>query len=238
MENIQSSMDNILSNPTSYGLLALFLGIYGPRLHPKLPPIIRDLFNNNVFRFSIIVLITFLSSKDLSASLIVAVAFLLVISIANSQEMQEQFIDKYSEGYSNFDSIKEFYDDDDNEYFQAGPEIENFTGAEPKEEFEESEPNEEFGSTDPIEEFGEGPTEEFTNNEPSEEFEGTDPTEEFENMDPTEEFGEGPNEEFGEGPTEEFTNFNIENYYDNKKEEFTAYERHLYDVVNKYKFGN
>ena len=52
MENIQSSMDNILSNPTSYGLLALFLGIYGPRLHPKLPPIIRDLFNNNVFRFS------------------------------------------------------------------------------------------------------------------------------------------------------------------------------------------
>ena len=222
MENIQSSMDNILSNPTSYGLLALFLGIYGPRLHPKLPPIIRDLFNNNVFRFSIIVLITFLSSKDLSASLIVAVAFLLVISIANSQEMQEQFLDKYSEGYSNFDTIKEFYDDDDNEYFQAGPEIENFTGDGPNEEFEESEPNEEFEGADP--------TEEFANKEPSEEFEGDDPTEEFGGVDPT--------EEFGEGPTEEFTNFNIENYYDNKKEEFTAYERHLYDVVNKYKFGN
>ena len=40
--------------------------------------------------------------------------------------MQEQFIDKYSEGFSNFDTAKEFYDDDDNEYFQAGPEIEKF----------------------------------------------------------------------------------------------------------------
>jgi hypothetical protein len=225
MENIQSSMDNILSNPTSYGLLALFLGIYGPRLHPKLPPVIKDLFNNNVFRFSIIVLIIFLSSKDLSASLIVAVAFLLVISIANSQEMQEQFLDKYSEGYSNFDSIKEFYDDDDdNEYFQAGPEIETFTGKDPTEEFEGADPTEEFEGADP--------TEEFEGADPTEEFEGADPTEEFEGADPTEEFE-------GADPTEEFTNFNIENYYDkNKKEEFTTYERHLYDVVNKYKFGN
>ena len=170
------------------------------------------------------------TTVELSASLIVAVAFLLVISIANSQEMQEQFIDKYSEGFSNFDTIKEFYDDDDNEYFQAGPEIENFTGDGPTEEFGDSEPNEEFESADPKEEFGEGPTEEFTNKEPSEEFEGDEPNEEFGNSDPT--------EEFGEGPTEEFTNFNIENYYDNRKEEFTAYERHLYDVVNKYKFGN
>ena len=67
-------------------ILALFLSIYGPRLHPKLPPVIKDLFNNNVFRFLIIALISYISSEDLTISLILSIAFLLFIGIIDNQQ--------------------------------------------------------------------------------------------------------------------------------------------------------
>ena len=41
-------ISNLVETPIYYGILALFLSIYGPRLHPKLPPVIKDLFNNSV----------------------------------------------------------------------------------------------------------------------------------------------------------------------------------------------
>ena len=122
MDTLQSQMDNILSNPVTYGVLAIFLGMYGPRLHPRLPKPVKDLFGVPLFRFAVIVLVIFMSTKDLSMALVVSIAFLIVMSIANSQDMEEEFMSRYKEGYSNFDAIKEFYDDEETEFFQEGPE--------------------------------------------------------------------------------------------------------------------
>ena len=41
--------EKLLKSPILYGILAIFLTMYGPRLHPKLPVPVRNLFNNNYF---------------------------------------------------------------------------------------------------------------------------------------------------------------------------------------------
>jgi len=105
IQNVQSSLDNMVKNPIFYGLLSVLLTIYGPRLQPVLPPILRNLFNNNYFRFLIILLITFISSRNLQLALIVSIAFCLITSYTTSQEIKETFIEQFSENYSNFDTI-------------------------------------------------------------------------------------------------------------------------------------
>jgi hypothetical protein len=114
--------------------------------------------------------------------------------------MEEEFLDRYREGFSQFDMIKENFDN--SEEFQEGPET-------------------------------------FANNEAVEGFE--DEPETFE--DEPETFEEDP-ETFEEDPetfeeddmAEGFANYN--ELLQDQQEDFTPYERHLNNVVNKYKFGN
>ena len=91
ISNVETNLNKLLKHPVLYGLIAVLLVVYGPRLQPKLPPMVRNLFNNNIFRFMVILLIAYLSSKSLELSLIVAIAFCLIISYTTSQEVQEQF---------------------------------------------------------------------------------------------------------------------------------------------------
>ena len=107
LSSVETSLDKMLKNPIIYGLIAVVLTVYGPRLQPKLPPMVRNLFNNNVFRFLVILLITYLSSRSLELSLIVSIAFCLIISYTTSQEIKEQFIEQFSEKYSNYHTITE-----------------------------------------------------------------------------------------------------------------------------------
>ena len=111
-------MDNLLKNinldnSIVYGLLAVFLALYGPRLHPKLPEPVRNMFNNNYFRFGIILIITYLSTNNLQAALLVSISFCLILSYTNSQEIEAVVEEQFKENYSNFDTIREFYDDEE-----------------------------------------------------------------------------------------------------------------------------
>jgi hypothetical protein len=117
MDNLFENIDlqNLQNNPIIYGLLAVFLSIYGPRLHPKLPSPVRDLFNNNYFRFAVILLITYLSTRNLQAALVITISFCLILSFTNSQEVEAEVEEKFKENYSNFDTIREFYEDDDDD---------------------------------------------------------------------------------------------------------------------------
>ena len=101
------NIKELLKSPILYGAIAIFLTMYGPRLQPKLPEPVRNLFNNNYFRFVVILLISYIASRNLQLALIVSIAFCLLTSYATSQEVQEKFIDQYREGYSNFDTIRE-----------------------------------------------------------------------------------------------------------------------------------
>ena len=105
------TIDKLFKSPIMYGLLAVTLGVYGPRLHPILPKPIVDLFNNDIFRLIIILTIAYLSSKDLQLSLIVTIAFLLIISLTHSYDVEEKFMIRCTERFSGEidSSIQTFY---------------------------------------------------------------------------------------------------------------------------------
>ena len=239
MESLQVNMESILSNPVTYGVVAIFLAMYGPRLQPRLPAPVKDLFNVPLFRFAVIALIIYMSNRDLTMSLIITIAFLVVLSIANSQDMQEEFMDRYREGYSSFDMIKEFYDNHEDDDNQEGPEM--------------YDPNTENY------EKGPEPFDADVNSEDDKSKEDSDQQqpELFQNYENFEEKGamkecgsSGPCDEGQkcvngacQSATEQFMNFR-EFYGDddedseNPPEHFTPYENHLNNVMNKYKFGN
>ena len=104
-------LNNTTENPVLYGVVAMFLAMYGPRLHPRLPPVVRNLFNNNMFRFAVILLVIYMSNKNLQMALVVAIGFLLVTSIATSLDVDEHFA-KTREGYADYDAINEFYEEE------------------------------------------------------------------------------------------------------------------------------
>ena len=107
--------ENVLNNPVVLGLLTAMLAIYGPRLHPKLPPNVRNLFNDSTFRFIIILLIIYLSSKDLVLSFIIAISFLFIFSLTTTMDVKEKFIDSKIRHYSDFNTIREpFHNEHDN----------------------------------------------------------------------------------------------------------------------------
>lgn len=99
--------EKLLSNPIIFCILIVFLSMYGPRLSPKLPDAVRDLFNNNIFRFIVIVLVAYLSNKNLQSAILIAVGFSLLLSIANTQQVEEDFEEHYRNNYSNYDTIRE-----------------------------------------------------------------------------------------------------------------------------------
>lgn len=94
-------MELLDKSPILYGLIAMFLAVYGPRLHPALPASVRNLFNNSIFRFIVIVIIIYISSRDLYISLIIAIGFLVVISLANMIDIRENFM-IYNQSVENF----------------------------------------------------------------------------------------------------------------------------------------
>lgn len=101
MASLQNTLGGLRANTIVYGVLAIFLGVYGPRLHPRLPPMIRNLFNHPAFRTVVILLVVYLSSMDLQLALLVTIAFLLVSNVVNSLDAQEHFQNKVREAFEN-----------------------------------------------------------------------------------------------------------------------------------------
>jgi len=64
-----------------FGVLSLFMALYGPRLQPKLPAVIRNLFNNSLFRGVVLFLVVYLAGKNMALSLTITVIFLVVMGI-------------------------------------------------------------------------------------------------------------------------------------------------------------
>uniref|UniRef100_A0A6C0EJL5 Uncharacterized protein n=1 Tax=viral metagenome TaxID=1070528 RepID=A0A6C0EJL5_9ZZZZ len=83
----QLKMTNLYNNPIILSVLSIFLVMYGPRLQPGLPPSIMVLFNNNLFRFIVMVLIAYLSSRNLQVAMLLSLALCLISSMSSTQEM-------------------------------------------------------------------------------------------------------------------------------------------------------
>ena len=70
MKNLKSllNLNNLFKNTFFFGLLVIFLTVYGPRLSPKLPSSLEKLFDNPAFRSVVIFLIIYLANKDFQLS--------------------------------------------------------------------------------------------------------------------------------------------------------------------------
>ena len=104
---VGKQMKFIMNKPVLFGILTLFLALYAPRLHPKVPPILRELLNSPLFRFLVLVLIIYMSNRDLTMALIISIAFILVISLTNTLEAYEYFTEETFSNYETFTDTEE-----------------------------------------------------------------------------------------------------------------------------------
>ena len=99
-------LTRFFENPATIGVASFILAIYGPRLSPKLPDFIRRAFNNGVFRFIILILILMSGSgnfkTNLRVTMILAIIFVILMSVVMKQNVQEDFRSQVNEYYANY----------------------------------------------------------------------------------------------------------------------------------------
>ena len=70
-----------------FGLVTLFLAMYGPRLHPKLPNSLRNLFKNPLFNALVIFLIIYMGSRDMATSLVITIIFIVTLTTITTGDL-------------------------------------------------------------------------------------------------------------------------------------------------------
>lgn len=71
----------ILENSYLFAVLSIFLAVYGPRLHIRLPASIRSLFSNVFFRAFVIFIVVYLSNRSMGASLVIVIIFMVTMNL-------------------------------------------------------------------------------------------------------------------------------------------------------------
>jgi hypothetical protein len=84
-------INSVIKNRYLFSLLVLFTAIYGPRLQPRLPTSVRQLFNNPWFRSLIMFIVVFIARRDIKVSIFVTVAFISVLYLIQMTQMVEMF---------------------------------------------------------------------------------------------------------------------------------------------------
>lgn len=89
--------------------LSLFLTLYSSIIRPELPPIIKNLFNNYIFRLLILSFIAYKANEDPTLSIIISIAFINTLNMMVQAEMKESFLQ-----LEHFHEIEHFYNDEIN----------------------------------------------------------------------------------------------------------------------------
>jgi len=84
----------IIKNSWLLGILVIFLVMYGPRLQPNLPPGLKALFNNPLFRGTILFLILYISKRDISSALVITIVFLVTVNLLHSNDILNKVSNK------------------------------------------------------------------------------------------------------------------------------------------------
>ena len=76
----------LIENTFLFSVLSIFLAMYGPRLHIKLPESLKGLFDNPVFRGSILFLIAYMAHRDFVGALTITIVFLVTMNLLLKNE--------------------------------------------------------------------------------------------------------------------------------------------------------
>lgn len=110
-DTISETMDFVLKplvdQPTIFTIVSLFLILYGSMAKPKLPIMIRQMFDYALFRFLILSLILWRSNKDIKSSLLLAIGFVLTMQILNKQKTEELIDNIIYKQYNNVENFTE-----------------------------------------------------------------------------------------------------------------------------------
>ena len=82
--------EKILQNTYMSAILSLFLVMYGPRLQPKLPDSVKNVFENRIFRGLVIFLINYLSSNNIQLSIVITLVFLVTMNLIHNETIIEK----------------------------------------------------------------------------------------------------------------------------------------------------
>ena len=103
IKDLQKMVTNVIENRTVAAVLSVLVSLYVVFAAPEIPDVVRNLFDNAVFRFVVIFLVAYYahSSKNPMVALVVTVAFLFVTNILSGNRL----IDSYSnyKAYENFE---------------------------------------------------------------------------------------------------------------------------------------
>ena len=99
-------MQNILDNKYVIGVLTILIFLYAASIRPELPPYIKVLFKNPIFKVFILFLIVVRGNKDPLFALAIAIAFVTTVTYLNQQQAKEAFENTEVNDESNDDSEK------------------------------------------------------------------------------------------------------------------------------------
>lgn len=88
-----NSVGNFVTSTYFVGLLSIFVTVYGPRLSPKLPDGIRNLFHSHVFRALVmfLVLISCDNNMGVVMAISIVVIFMVLMNAVQTYNLLESF---------------------------------------------------------------------------------------------------------------------------------------------------
>tara|TARA_Y100000996_G_scaffold409223_1_gene389550 strand:- start:572 stop:1177 length:606 start_codon:yes stop_codon:yes gene_type:complete len=89
IDQSETQMKKVMRNPYVYGLLNILLISYSCLIVPKLPENILALLDNIVAKIVVVFLIAYVSNKNASVSLMIAVAFIVTIQLINQNKIKD-----------------------------------------------------------------------------------------------------------------------------------------------------
>ena len=101
-------MAEFIQNPKNsylFGALALFVTVYGPRLSPKLPKPIQDLFENGFFRAAVMFIAIYVAQRDIKVALVVTIVFMVLMNVVQNTNVFESFLQNYERSIENFQDL-------------------------------------------------------------------------------------------------------------------------------------
>jgi hypothetical protein len=96
------NLENIVGSTYFFAILVLFSVLYGPRLSPKLPNSIKNLFNSQAFRALIMFLVIFSSNRQLGLvmSLVIVIIFMVITNVLQTGNLFENLKKEHFSGSS------------------------------------------------------------------------------------------------------------------------------------------
>jgi len=88
---VDDKLSVLHSNKYIHNIVSMALVLYAGLAKPTLPAIIKDLFENGVFRIVVLSIVLYRGNKDPQFSILVATAFTLILNRLGEQKIKENF---------------------------------------------------------------------------------------------------------------------------------------------------